>query len=79
MADNIANQSAIGSLLHLMHCLRPDIAVAVGALAACCSELSTVHHAVMLDVVHYAGTTASRGITLEQRTMWLAGWCHPNF
>jgi hypothetical protein len=67
MTDKVAYQVVVGSVLHLVQCTRPDLALAVGALAAYCSAPSAAHHAALLDVVRYVGCTASRGITYGSR------------
>ena len=79
LADREAYQSGVGSLLHLAQCTRPDIALAVGALAAYGSAPSQAHFQVLLDVVRYVGSTASRGITYGRTTAPLAIWCDANF
>ena len=62
MADVDVYQSVVGSLLHLAQCTRPDIALAVGALAAYCHAPTQAHHTALLDVVRYVGSTAERGV-----------------
>jgi hypothetical protein len=63
MADKLAYQRAIGSLMHLAQCTRPDIALPVGAPAAYALAPSASHHEALLDVLRYVGSTAGRGIT----------------
>jgi hypothetical protein len=63
MADMEAYQSGIGSLLHLAQCTRPDIALAVRALATYSLKPSAAHFAAMLNAIRYVGSTADRGIT----------------
>jgi hypothetical protein len=79
MTDKVAYQAVVGSLLHLVQCTRPDLALAVGALAAYCSAPSAAHHAALLDVVRYVGHTASWGITYGSRPAPLEVWCDANF
>jgi hypothetical protein len=74
-----AYQSAVGSLLHLAQCTRPDIALAVGALAAYCSKPTQAHHDALADVVRYVGYTAERGITFGRSATPLGIWCDANF
>jgi hypothetical protein len=69
----------VGSLLHLAHCTRPDIALSVAALAAYWSAPSAKQFAVLLDVVRYMGGTASRGITHGGNWRPLGFWCDANF
>jgi hypothetical protein len=79
MGDKELYQSGIGSLLHLAQCTRPDIALAVGALAAYSSAPSTDHVEAMLDVVRYVGSTAQRGITYGQGSVPVQVWADANF
>jgi hypothetical protein len=76
LADKAEYQAAVGSLLHLVQCTRPDLAFAVGALAKYCLAPSAAHHAAFLDVVR---CTASRGITYGRKQTPLAVWCDANF
>jgi len=78
-ADKVSFQSGIGSLLHLVQCTRPDIAVSVGALAAFASEPTALHFDAMLDVVRYVGSTATRGLTYGHAAAPLELWCDANF
>jgi hypothetical protein len=79
MADIERYQSGVGSLLHLARCVRPDIAAAMGALAAYDSAPTDAHFAAMLDVIRYVGCTAERGITYGQSSVPVAIWCDANF
>lgn len=79
MGDLHAYQSAIGSLLHLAQCTRPDIALPVGALAAYNAAPSQAHFDAMLDLVRYVGSTAERGITYGHTAVPLRIWCDANF
>jgi hypothetical protein len=72
-------QSAIGSLLHLAQCTRPDIALAVGALASYNAAPTQAHWAAALDVIRYVGSTAARGITFGLSNAPLEIWCDANF
>ena len=72
-------QSAVGSLLHLAQCTRPDIALAVGALASYNSAPSQAHWEAVLDVVRYVGGSASRGIVFGLSQVPLEIWCDANF
>jgi hypothetical protein len=51
MADKLEYQRIVGSLLHLAQCTGPDIALAVGMLAAFCAAPSEKHHKALLNVV----------------------------
>jgi hypothetical protein len=79
MTDKLRYPRVVGSLLHLAQCTRPDIALSVAALAACLSEPSAQHFAVLLDVERYVGETASRGITYGGKGHPLGFWCDANF
>jgi hypothetical protein len=79
MADKEEYQAVLNSLLHLVQCTRPDLALAVGALAKYCSSPSVAHHAALLDVVKYVWCTASRGITFGHKRPPLEVWCDANF
>jgi hypothetical protein len=79
MADKAAYQSGIGSLLHLVQCVRPDIAAAVGALAAYCSAPTAAHYSAMLNIIRYVGSTADRGITYGGSDVPVQVWCDANF
>jgi hypothetical protein len=79
MADRLRYQSIIGSLLHLAQCTRPDIALAVGALAAYGSSPTQAHLEAALDVVRYVGGTAQRGITYGHSSAPVETWCDANF
>jgi hypothetical protein len=74
VTDKLRYQQVVGSLLHLVQCTRPDIALSVAALAAYSSAPSARHFSVLLDVVRCVGGTASRGIAMEERgTHWDSG------
>jgi Reverse transcriptase (RNA-dependent DNA polymerase) len=79
MADVLAYQSAVGSLLHIAQCTRPDIALAVGALSAYNAAPTQAHFDAMLDVVRYVGSTAERGVTFGRTAVPLQIWCDANF
>lgn len=79
MADALEYQSIIGSLNHLAQCTRPDIALAVCALASYNSKPTLAHRAALLDVVRYVGCTATRGITYGHTKVPVETWCDANF
>jgi hypothetical protein len=79
MADKLEYQRIVGSLLHLAQCTRPDIALAVGALAAFWAAPSEKHHKTLLNVIRYVGSTSKRGITFGSRERALGVWCDANF
>jgi hypothetical protein len=55
MADKEAYQSGIGSLLHMVQCVRPHIAAPFSALAAFYSAPTVAHYVAMLNVIRYVG------------------------
>ena len=79
MADRERYQSGVGSLLHMVQCVRPDIAAPVGALAAYNSAPTAAHYEAMLDVVRYVSATAERGITYGTSATPVQVWCDANF
>jgi hypothetical protein len=79
MADVDAYRSSLGSLLHLAQCTRPDIALAVGALASYAKAPSQAHADALLDVVRYVGSTAHRGVTYGHTGVPVQVWCDANF
>jgi hypothetical protein len=79
MADEEAYQSGIDSLLHMVQCVRPDIATPVGALVAFCSAPTAAHHVAMLNVIRYVGCTSNRGITYGHTGVPVEMWCNANF
>jgi hypothetical protein len=79
LADVEQYQSAIGSLLHLAQCTRPDIAQAVGALASYNAAPTKAHWAAALGVISYVGSTAVRGITFGRSEAAVQLWCDANF
>jgi hypothetical protein len=79
MADRDAYRSAVGSLLHLAQCTRPDIALAVGALASYVQAPSQAHWGALLDVARYVGYTAQRGISYGGTNNPVECWCDANF
>jgi hypothetical protein len=78
-ADKLEYQRIVGSLLPLAQCTRPDIALAVGALAAFCAVPSEKHHKTLLNVVRYVGSIAKRRITFGSSERAFGVWCDANF
>jgi hypothetical protein len=66
-ADKQLYQRVLGSLLCLAQCTRPDIALPVSALAAYAAAPTKEHHATLVDIVRYIGSTAARGIQQYNR------------
>jgi hypothetical protein len=79
MADKQLYQRVLGSLLHLAQCTRPDIALPVSALAAYAAAPTKEHHAALVDIVRYVGSTAAQGITYGGKWKPLGFWCDANF
>jgi hypothetical protein len=79
MADKEGYQVSVGSLLHLAQCTRPDIALAVGALAAYSHAPSLAHQVALVDLVRYVGCTSGRGITYGRSATPVEVWCDANF
>ena len=79
MADVDVFRSRVGSLLHIAQCTRPDIALAVGALASYAKAPSQAHQEALLDVIRYVGSTAQRGITYGHTQVPVEVWCDANF
>ena len=79
MAQRVRYQVAVGSLLHLAQCTRPDIAQAVGALASYSAAPSQAHYAAVLDVIRYVGCTPTRGITYGRDAVPVRIWCDASF
>lgn len=79
MADVSEYRSWIGSLLHLAGGTRPDIQLAVNALASYGSAPSAAHRAALLHLITYVGCTAERGITYGRSAEPLQVFCDANF
>lgn len=79
MADVERYQSLVGSLLHLAQCTRPDIALAVGAMAAYLHAPSQGHMDAVEAIVAYVGCTAQRGITYGTSSQVVQVFCDSNF
>jgi hypothetical protein len=79
ITEKVADQAMVCSSLHLAHCTRCDLGLAVGALAAYCSAPSVVHYAALVDVVRYVSCTAPHDITYGSRQAPLKVWCNANF
>ena len=79
LADKARFLSGVASLPHLAQCTRPDVAVAVGALASFSSAPTAAHYDTMLDVVRYVGATATRGITYGLLATPCEFWCDAIF
>jgi hypothetical protein len=60
---------AVGSLLRLVQCMCPDV-----ALAANSSARTAAHFAAMLDVIRYVGSTVDSGITCGHGELPMEVW-----
>ena len=60
---NAPYRQAIGSILYLSVCSRPDIAYAISTLASFCSEPKLCHWKAVKELLNYISTTQSLGIT----------------
>jgi Reverse transcriptase (RNA-dependent DNA polymerase) len=79
LADALEYMSIMGSLQHLAQSTRPDIALAVGALASYSSKPTAAHMKALVEVVRYVGGTASRGITYGHTKTPVEIWGDANF
>jgi hypothetical protein len=65
--------------MHLAQCTRPDIALAVHALASFSAAPTSAHWDALLGVVRYVGRTAALGITYGRSRVPVIIWCDANF
>jgi hypothetical protein len=56
-----------------------NIALPVSALTAYAAAPTKEHHAALVDIVRYVGSTAARGITYGGKQKPLGFWCDANF
>lgn len=66
-AVNVPYREAIGSLLYIATCTRPDIAYAVSTLAQFCEAPTTVHWSMVKRVFRYMRVTASSSLVYSRR------------
>src|SRR5690606_27502293 len=59
-------QAAIGSLLYLVSCTRPDIAYAVNYLSRFCLYSTSTHYKAVERVFHYLKRTADKGLLFKK-------------
>jgi hypothetical protein len=78
MADKEAYQSGIGSLLHMVLCVRSGIAAPVRKTTTFCSVSTAAHYAAMLNVIRYVDCTSDRGITYGHTDVPVQLWCDAN-
>jgi hypothetical protein len=79
MAHKLGYQKVIRSLLHLVQCTRPDIALPVGALAAYALAPSVAQYEALLNVVRCVGSSAGRGLTFGGSDETVGFCCNANF
>lgn len=65
--DEDLYREAVGTLMYIAVCTRPDIAYAVGRVAQFCSAPKKAHWAGVQRVMAYLKETARLGITDHQR------------
>ena len=67
LANQLQYQSAIGSLMYLSLCTRPDIAFAVGNLAKFCGKPTKSHWTALKRVLRYLKGTVNYGILYRRQ------------
>lgn len=71
--------NAIGSLMYIASCTRPDIAQAVGALARYMAAPTTAHWTAVKHILRYLAGTPNYGITYGPDTFSLAAYCDASY
>ena len=71
--------TAIGSLMYIASCTRPDIAQAVGALARYMAAPTTAHWTAVKHILRYLAGTPDYGITYGPDTFSLAAYCDASY
>ena len=67
LVDQQLFQSAIGRLMYLSLCTRPDIACAIGNLAKFCAKPTKVHWTALKRVLRYLKGTTNHGILYQRQ------------
>jgi hypothetical protein len=70
---------AVGCLLYLANCTRPDLAFAANTLAKFLSNPAARHWALLKHVLGYLHSTQSRGITFGTSKVPLVVYCDSDF
>jgi hypothetical protein len=78
MVDNLEYEHVVARLSS-GQCTHPEIALAVGSLAAFCTAPREEHHKASLVVVRYVGSTDKRGVTIRGRERALGVGCDAIF
>jgi hypothetical protein len=72
-------REAVGGLLYLAVCTRPDIAQAVGAVARYMSAPTTQHWSAVKMILRYIKGTAALGLVYGSGEPGLAGYCDADY
>jgi ribonuclease HI len=72
-------REAVGALLYLAMCTRPDIAQAVGAVARYMSTPSTKHWSAVKMIVRYIKGTAKMGLLFGRGKSGMLGYCDADY
>lgn len=65
MFDSSVYREAVGSVMYLMVCTRPDIAYAVGQVAQFCNDPKPAHWAAVQRIMAYLNGTRNLGISYQ--------------
>jgi len=65
--SRVPDASAVGSLMYVMICIRPDIAHAVGVLSRFMSKLGKQHWTIVKSVFRYLHGTSDYGLCYQGR------------
>ena len=71
--------TAIGSLMYIASCTRPDISQAVGALARYMAAPKTAHWTAIKHILRYLAGTANHGLTYGPASFKLAAYCDASY
>ena len=69
----IPYRSAVGSLMYLAVCTRPDLAMAVSALSSYCQSPQPEHWEAVKRVLRYVKGTVGEGLGYSPRRTWQCG------
>lgn len=72
-------RQAIGALMYLSTCTRPDIAFIVGQLARYCSAPTDLHWQAVLYVLRYLKGTLSHGLLFHRTGLPLTGYADASY
>ena len=68
LSDDVPYRSAIGSLMYLMICTRPDLGFAVGRLSQYCENPLKMHWNAVKRIYHYIKGTQDMGIVYDAKS-----------